>query len=459
MRLSNDNGKFDICLTASDWRYSAAIVGLCKYFKYYKHELEYELSDDYLKFNAADITEDRYLKFAESYFEDQFQHRELEKYMNLESWSEDQTKRINELLQRKKVFGKIKFDGENKEEIRELIEVSRNELIRETFLNRFNYLYYNFANPGQFFKERGICCRLWGYYVDGGRKTKALSYNFDVNTFVSQDDPFFDFIPFAFWGDREVFFVNDNFSLEQLVRTNETLEKQVQMQITEEQKSKSARKVLFKTIQETADFLNYSVEVITKQRDAKFFETMYVRKESIKVLRKLNVYEPFCFSVKINDNYYLDVQKKVTECILNLVRTDELIEFFLKRDMRRDIQSDSEYLVSLLIRINNLICGGGEIMNKKMAGAYACAKRIAEKVEEKKISVNKIVSYRQKLTSAIVFKDYDRCCQILLQFSNYVEMPFDFFYDLIEDCEKNKDILFTFINALPVKKESKKQEG
>ena len=462
MRSSSDNGKFDTCLEASDWRYSAAIVGLCKYFKYYKYELEYELSDDCLKFNAADITEDRYLKFAESYFEDQFQHRELEKYMNLENWSEDQTKRVNELLRgnsvMKKVFGKIRFDGENAEEIKKLIQINRSELIRETFRNKSN-LYKNFANPGQLFKEGGICCRLWGYYVDGGRKTKALSYNFDVNTFVSQDDPLFDFIPFAFWGDREVFFVNDNFSLEQLIRTNETLEKQVQMQVTEEQKSKSARKVLFKTIQETADFLNYSVEVITKQRDAEFFETMYVRKESIKVLSRLNVYEPFCFSIKINDNYYLDVQKKVTEFILNLVRTDELIEFFLKRDMRRDIQSDSEYLVSLLIRVNNLICGGGESMNQKMKGAYACAKRIAEKVDDKKISVNKIVSYRQKLTSAVVFKDYDRCCQILLQFSNYVEIPFDFFYDLIEDCEKNKDILFTFINALPVKKESKKQEG
>ena len=50
-----------------------------KYFVYYKDELEYELSDDYLEFNAADITEDRYLKFAESYFEDQFQHREAGK--------------------------------------------------------------------------------------------------------------------------------------------------------------------------------------------------------------------------------------------------------------------------------------------------------------------------------------------------------------------------------------------
>ena len=303
------------------------------------------------------------------------------------------------------------------------------------------------------FKERGICCRLWGYYVDGGRKTKALSYNFDVNTFVSQDDPLFDFIPFAFWGDREVFFVNDNFSLEQLVRTNETLEKQVQMQVTEEQKSKSARKVLFKTIQETADFLNYSVEVITKQRDAEFFETMYVRKESIKVLRKLNVYEPFCFSVKINDNYYLDVQKKVTECILNLVRTDELIEFFLKRDMRRDIQSDSEYLVSLLIRVNILICGGGE-MNQAMRGAYACAKEVVSTIPE-----NKCNAYRQKLTSAVVFKDYDRCCQILLQLSNYSGVTFDFVYNLFEDFDKNKDVIYTFINALTSKKEKIKQEG
>ena len=457
MRLSKDSEKFDTCVKALDWRYSAAIAGLYKYFTYYKYELEYELSDDCLEFNAADITEDRYLKFAESYFEDQFQHRELEMYMNLDSWTEDQTKRINELLQgnsvMKKVFGKIKFDGGNAEEIRKLIQTNRNELIRETFRNKAN-LYKNFANPGQLFKERGVCCRLWGYYVDGGRKTKALSYNFDVNTFVAEDDPLFDFLPFAFWGDREVFFVNDNFSLKQLVRTNETLEKQVQMQAAEEQKSKSARKALFKTIQETAGFLNYSVEVITKQRDVDFFETMYVRKESIKILRKLNVYEAFCFSVKINDNYYFDEKKKVTESILNLVRTDELIEFFLKRDMRRDIQSDSEYLVSLLIRVNNLICGGGEELNQAMRGAYACAKEVVKVIPE-----NKYKAYRQKLTSAVVFNDYDRCCKILLQLSNYSGVTFDFAFNLFEDFEKNKDVVYAFINALTDKKEKGNQEG
>lgn len=72
MTLSKANEKFDTCLGALDWRYSAAIVGLCKYFIYYKDELEYELSDDYLEFNAADITEDRYLKFAESYLKTSF---------------------------------------------------------------------------------------------------------------------------------------------------------------------------------------------------------------------------------------------------------------------------------------------------------------------------------------------------------------------------------------------------
>lgn len=456
MKLEKANEVFDTWLYASDWRYSAAIVGLSKYLEFYKCEIEYELTDDYLKFNRADITEERYLKFAEFYYEDQFLHRDLEKYMLLEQWTDEQTKRINELLKgnavMKKVFGKIKFDGTNSLEIKTLIENNRRDLIRETFRNK-NNLYKNFANPGQLLKERGNCCRLWGYYVDGGRKTKSISYKFDVNTFVSEDDIVFDFIPFAFWGDREMFFVNDNFSLKQLINTNQTLENLIRKEASELEK-RDARKTLFKTIQETADFLCYSVEVITKQRDMEFFETMYVRTESIKILRKLNVYEPFCFSVKIADNYYLDVQKRVTECILNLVRTDELIEFFLKQDMRRDAKYSSEYLVSLLIQINHLICKGGAELNQSMKGAYACAKEVVKAVPE-----NKRTAYRQKLTSAVVFNDYDRYCQILLQLSNYSGVAFDFVYDLFEDFEKNKDVAYTFINALVPDRNEKRQGG
>lgn len=456
MKLKKENDPFDTWLEASDWRYSATIAGLSAFLDFYKYEIEYELSDDCLKFNEADITEERYLEFAEVFYKDQFKHKDLERYMCLEEWTEDQIKEINELLRgnsiMKKVFGKIKFDGTNQEEIRELIEANRKELIRETFRNKSN-LYKNFANTGQLFKEPGTCCRLWGYYVDGGRKTKSLAYNFDVNTFVSQDDKLFDFIPFAFWGDREVFFVNASYSLKELVSINKRLKDRIGREL-ESSKTNIARKTLFKTIQETSDFLNYGAEVIVKQQDNEFFETMYVRRESIKVLQKLKVYEPFCFSVKVTDNYYLDVQRKVTECILNMVRVDELIEFFLKQAMRRDVKSDNEYLISLFIQMNILICGGGEKMKQSMKGAYACAKKVAADLPE-----NKRVSYRQKLTSAVIFKDYDRCCQILLQLSNYTNIAFDFVYDLFEDFEKNIDIVYTFINALTPKRESNEQGG
>ena len=238
-----------------------------------------------------------------------------------------------------------------------------------------------------------------------------------------------------------------------MIDTNQTLEQLINVGDADS-KGKNPRRTLFKTIQETAGFLDYSVEIITKQRDTDFFETMYMRKESINILRKLNVYEPFCFSVMISDNYYLDVQKKVTECILNLVRTDELIEFFLKQDMRRDVKYSSEYLVSLFIRINNLICKGGEKLNRSMRGAYACAKAVVKAIPD-----NKRISYRQKLTSAVVFKDYDRCCHILLQLSNYSGVTFDFVYDVFEDFEKNKDVIYTFINALTANNIEENQGG
>lgn len=456
MKQKRENDQFDIWLEASDWRYSATIVGLSAFLDFYKYEIEYELSDDYLKFNEADITEERYLEFAEDFFKDQFKHKDLEQYMYLDEWTEEQIKEINELLRgnsiMKKVFGKIKFDGTNQEEMQKLIQANRQTLIRETFRNKSN-LYKNFANTGQLFKEPGTCCRLWGYYVDGVRKTKSLAYNFDVNTYVSRDDKLFDFIPFAFWGDREVFFVNASYSLKELVSINRRLKDRIGREL-ENAKTSIARKTLFKTIQETSDFLNYGAEVIVKQQDNEFFETMYIRRESIKVLQKIKVYEPFCFSVKVTENYYLDVQRKVTECILNMVRVDELIEFFLKQTMRRDVKSDNEYLISLFIQINTLICGGEEKLKQSMRVAYACAKKVAADLPE-----NKRASYRQKLTSAVIFKDYDRCCQILLQLSNYTDMTFDFVYDLFEDFEKNKDIVYTFISALTTKKENNEQGG
>ncbi len=82
-------------------------------------------------------------------------------------------------------------------------------------------------------------------------------------------------------------------------------------------------------------------------------------------------------------------------------------------------------------------------MKERLKGAYACSKKVAEVLEK-----NKLDSYRQKLTSSIIFKDYDRVCQILLQLSNYSGIEFGFVYDLFDDFEENKDLAYTFINAL-----------
>ena len=83
-------------------------------------------------------------------------------------------------------------------------------------------------------------------------------------------------------------------------------------------------------------------------------------------------------------------------------------------------------------------------MKDRLKGAYACAKQVAKAIES-----NKIDSYRQKLTSAIIFRDYDRVCEILMQLANYSGVKeFGFVYDLFSDFENNKDLAYTFINAL-----------
>lgn len=448
--------KFDIKLEPFDWRYSAAIVGLHKYLSYFGEDGgDFEVTDEAIYFNRSDISEEKYLHFIEEYYKDELHHKNLERMLCQDEYTDEQIKLANEWMKGnsilKKVFGQLKFDGTNQEEILSIIQANRESLIKETFRNKSD-MYANFANTGQLLEEGKACCRLLGYYVDGGRKSKSISYNFDVNTFVAQDNIVFDFIPFAFSGGRESFFINNSFSVNQLIQTNTDFERFIEKDILEnESKSKNARKVLFQSIQTTSEFLDYDVEVVVKNRENAFFETMYIRKDSIDILKKMKelekarevkIYDSFCFSLKMNDNYYIDIQKEVTDCILNLIRTDYLIELFLKQN--------SEYLVSALIDVNWLICGGGESMKQSMKAAYGCAKAVmkSEKMTEKKCE-----SYRQKLTSTIVFKDYDRFCQILLQLSNYTDIPLDFAYDLFEDFEANKDIAYTFVNALTKKRE------
>ena len=146
--------------------------------------------------------------------------------------------------------------------------------------------------------------------------------------------------------------------------------------------------------------------------------------------------------MKINENYYVDIQREALECIINDVSTDWLIELLLKEEKLRS------FTVRKLIEINYKIKGvseekGEEVMKTKLASTRKCAQDIVKKIEK-----NKVKSYRQKLISAIVAEDYDRFCDIILQLSSYSDIAIPFSYDLFEDFEKNKDIAYTFVAAL-----------
>lgn len=441
---------FDTAVEPSDWRYAAAIVGLEKYLVY--NQCAYKITEDALFYSSKDINEKDYLAFVEWYYDFHnisMPHKELERYLYHSEFLEDDIKAVNELLKNtnnrgntviKKVFSKQEFDGTNKSQILNILNDNRELIIKETFRNKKN-MYANYANTGQLFEDGKDICRLLGYYVDGGRKTKSISYNFEKNSFVAQDSQVFDFIPFAFLGGYETFFINDSYNVKKLINTNRAF--RVKINLASDGENINTKKVLFDAIRETADFIDYDVEVITKSRDCDFFETMYIRKDCINILRLAEKncidFDVLASRIKVTEDYYIDVQQGVINAILNLIYLDDLIELCLKEKRSK--------IVKNLIKINALIRKGGNDMNQAMNSAYACAKEVVKTFEFRKVD-NKIESYRTKLISAVIAKDYDRFCQILLQLSNYAGVTFNFAYDLFENFEENKDLAYTFVNAL-----------
>ena len=170
MKRFLENEKFDTEIEASDWRYSAAIVGLNKFLNYFgDNGIDFEVTDEVIKFNQGDITEKKYLEFVEYYYDEDLQHVKLERMLQQEEYSEEQVKLANEWLKGnsvlKKVFGKLKFDGTNQKEILELIEKNRSKLIKETYRNKSD-MYANFANTCLLYTSRDKKSLFYGEQND-----------------------------------------------------------------------------------------------------------------------------------------------------------------------------------------------------------------------------------------------------------------------------------------------------
>ena len=443
-----------VCLEPFDWRYSAAIVGLQKYLEWLGTEdPELIITEDTLEYNRKYLNKSEFLKFAEYYFKDDMHHIEIENKLKEKNPTEDQINIVNEKMKAntilKNKFKKIKFDGHNQDEIQNIIDQNREEIICETFRNK-NNLYKNYCNPNQLFKDKQECCRLNGYYIDMPKKGKSISYAFDKSNYLGNDIPEFDFIPFAFSGCREKFFINDNVDLNRLQKTNNQWTRTVKSQM-EEAKQKNERvntkRIFIDCLIEAKDFLQSDIEIIVKKPERAYFETLYLRKESLEILKNMkSYYKAFCFSIKISDDYWINILNEVFDAVVNFTLLDNLINKLLK-DSR---EGGNSYAISKLLKVNVEIKKGDEKMKNTMKAAFACAKQIVDKKDGNKprVSDTKLKSYCTKLINAIILDDYDQFQKILINLSNYAEVPCGFAYDLFEDFEGNKEIAYTFVNSL-----------
>ena len=456
MKTKIDYFDYDTLLQPTDWRFAAAVVGLCKYFDYFGivYKVLYDVEekpDNYIHgfdgiiYKSEDITEEKYLEFAENYFEKYMTHKNILNILESQEFSEEQIKLVNDLVKSKTVlkglFDKIKFDGTNKDIFISTIEENRAEIIKNIFKNG-NNLYKNYCNERLIFTEDNSTCRLRGYNVDKDRKTSNLGFCFSKESFESNDILEFDFIPFAFSNPdmREAYFVNNNFSVKSLTQTNYAFSNQLSSTENKDDKNK-----LMLVLQNSKDYISYDVEIISKSQDKAYYETFFVRLERLKKLRELSG-KSLNFVKKINDDYWFNLEKEVYMRCLNNVLLDDVILMMLKfyfddNAVKGYIKSRTDMLIDI-----NVSWKGNEIMNE-IKSAKSCGFLTSQKLIEMKSS-NKINSYKQKIISALCAHDYDRAKEIILSLSAYVGMEFSFFYTFLENAEENKDLAFAFASAL-----------
>lgn len=456
MKTKIDYFDYDTLMQPTDWRFAAAVVGLCKYFDYfgivYKVLCDVEeKADNYIHgfdgiiYKSEDITEEKYLEFAENYFEKYMTHKNILNILESQEFSEEQIKLVNDLVKSKTVlkglFDKIKFDGTNKDIFISTIEENRAEIIKNIFKNG-NNLYKNYCNERLIFTEDNSTCRLRGYNVDKDRKTSNLGFCFSKESFESNDILEFDFIPFAFSNSdmRETYFVNNNFSVKSLTQTNYAFSNQLSSTENKDDKNK-----LMLVLQNSKDYISYDVEIISKSQDKAYYETFFVRLERLKKLRELSG-KSLNFVKKINDDYWFNLEKEVYMRCLNNVLLDDVILMMLKfyfddNAVKGYIKSRTDMLIDI-----NVSWKGNDIMDE-IKSAKSCGFLTSKKLIEMKSS-NKINSYKQKIISALCAHDYDRAKEIILSLSAYVGMEFSFFYTFLENAEENKDLAFAFASAL-----------
>lgn len=455
----------------SDWRYSAAMVGMIRFFK--DRNISYQTEGRYLYYNFEDIYNEEkdfegdkdYLLFAEKWFSDKMHHNVVYKRLCQNQFTDEIIKEVNEKLSvnivvMKEVFKGIKFDGTNDTEIKQLIENNRLKLIKGIFCNAKSG-YRKFINTSKYRSESADVCRLLGFCVDTGRKTKSIGFCFDKDSRTFNDEVEFDFIPFAFSRSGSSVFINNNTSIDYLLKANDEMEYFLAEKF-EEQKTWNS---VFYSYSEGAGFIDYDVEVIIKNPETDYYESMFVRQNAIEIFKKISDNSEFSDSlknvfkrhVKVNENYYINVMQEVTDSILNELSLDDLIERLMKVEYDTDSTTPETYCLSRLIYINKIIYEkreGNMEKTPEFKGSSAAASQVVQYFITNR-QENKIKGYQQRLANTLISKDYERFIEIMLQLSSYTEVPFTFMHKLIQDFEANKNLAYNFINSLIISSKRK----
>lgn len=486
MKATIEHPLYDTLLLPTEWRYSAAIVGLIRFFDFIeetegKKLYTYTNNEDkdryvvysdicgYIQgilYNSTDLTEERYLLFCENWYDREFQHRNVEALLtHIQKFSQDNINDINSYLNgtssntvMKKIFKGIKFDGTNTDTILNLIDEHRLEIIKETFRYKTT-MYRNFANTNKLMSDTNPHCRLLSYDLDENRKSKAASYYFDTSTFIASDIYEFDFIPFAFTYTKIGFFVNSNTSIEALVKCNNQLKEKmdVEEQIINNRVIRDGDQTkLIKAMLHSDDFLNCDVEIICKDREQESFDTMLIRKQALQRLKKIYYNYNLRYVHKYNYNYWLNVEEELIRCCLNYTYLDKLLEQLLLLS-RMDTESRTIQIIQPLVQINMEWKGVNQTMQDTIERAKKVGYYIGKTIKEKN-GENKVKSYKNKLINATVSHDRERVLEIMLQLSGYTDGEISTIYDILDNPDNWSDIAISFTNAMiPYTKKEKEE--
>lgn len=486
MKVTIEHPLYDTLLLPTEWRYSAAIVGLIRFFNFIEetegkklytytndedkdHYAVYSDICGYIQgilYNSTDLTEERYLLFCENWYDREFQHRNVEWLLtHIKEFSQDNINDINSYLSgtssntvMKKIFKGTKFDGTNTDTILNLIDEHRLELIKETFRYKTT-MYRNFANTNKLMSDTNPHCRLLSYDLDEGRKSKAASYYFDTSTFIASDIYEFDFIPFAFTYTKIGFFVNSNTSIDALVKCNNQLKEKmdVEDQIINNRVIRDGDQTkLIKAMLHSDDFLNCDVEIICKDREQESFDTMLIRKQALQRLKKIYDNYNLRYVHKYNYNYWLNVEEELIRCCLNYTYLDKLLEQLLLLS-RMDTESRTIQIIQPLVQINMEWKGVNQTMQDTIERAKKAGYSIGKTIKEKN-GENKAKSYKNKLINATVSHDRERVLEIMLQLSGYTDGEISTIYDILDNSDNWSDIAISFTNAMiPYTKKEKEE--